>query len=181
MSAVLLPGGAVRARSAPVRRSPRALPLLPACVLVVIVLLEAVLLARPQALLLHPFQQAVPFKQVSGYAMLVLLAFTMAFGVLRRHPALAGHQARLKEWHQVAGLLLVVVLAFHSAQAPVGFLRFALHILALATALGAARSLLGPRAGPRGSMLLLAGHIGLSCVVLASVLVHLWLVYAYTA
>lgn len=181
MSAVLLPGRAVPAQRAPVRRARRKVSGLAACVLLVVLLLQLAAAFMPQALQLHPVQQAVAFKQASGYAMLALMGFAMAFGWLRRLPVLARRHAALNEAHQVAGLLLLALLASHLGHAPAGFLLLVFHALAIAVAAGALRALLGPRIGPRGCMVLLAAHIGLSCLVLAAALVHLYLVYAYTA
>lgn len=187
MSAVLIPGSGVpvggaksrtRAKPAQVRASASKLP---ACVLLVLVLLEAAALFLPEALLLHPLQRSVAFKQISGYAMLALLSFAMALGWLRRRPALARHGARLGEIHQLAGLAIVVLLAAHLGPTPAGFLRAMFHAMALALGAGALRAVLGRRAGPAGGRALLGVHIGLCCLVLAGVLVHLYLVYAYTA
>lgn len=181
MSAVLLPGGAVRSRRIAAKRARRPIAWLPLFVLLIVVLLEAAALLRPQALQLHPVQSTVLFKQVSGYAMLALMAFAMSFGWLRRRPALAGHQARLKEVHLVCGLLLLALLALHLVSVPLGYLSFVFHGMAIAIAAGALRVVAGPRLGPKGCVVLLALHIGLSCAVVASGLVHVYLVYAYTA
>ncbi|MCC2676427.1 MAG: hypothetical protein K0R58_3374 [Ramlibacter sp.] len=181
MSAVLLPGGAVAARRVAARRVRRPVAWLPLFVLLVVVLLEAAALFRPQALQLHPLQASVGFKQVSGYSMLALMAFAMSFGWLRRLPALAAHQARLKETHLVSGLLILALLALHLVHVPLGYLSFVFHGMAVAIAAGAVRAAMGPRLGPKGCIVLLAVHIGLSCVVIAAGLVHVYLVYAYTS
>src|SRR5690606_18970800 len=97
------------------------------CVLLVLAVLEVAVLLAPQALQLHPLQQGVAFKQASGYTMLGLLAFAMGFGWLRRRPALARHQAALHSAHQLAGLVLLVLLAAHLGQAPAGFLLATFH------------------------------------------------------
>ncbi|MEJ5988541.1 hypothetical protein WG902_00980 [Ramlibacter sp. PS3R-8] len=181
MSAVLLPGGAVRTRRIAKRPARRPIAWLPLFVLFIVVLLEATALVRPQALQVHPLQSSVGFKQLSGYSMLVLMAFAMSFGWLRRLPLLAGKQALLKEAHLVSGLLILALLALHLVNVPLGYLSFVFHGMALAIAAGALRAVLGPRIGPKGCVVLLAVHIGLSCAVVASGLVHVYLVYAYTA
>ena len=181
MSAVLLPGGAVPARRTAARPARRSVAWLPLFVLLVVLLLEAAVLFVPAALQLHPVQKTVGFRQLTGYAMLGLMAFAMLFGWLRRLPALAGQQARLKEAHLVAGLLLLALLALHLVQVPAGFLHSLFHALALGTAAGALRSALGRRFGPRGCSVLLGLHIGLACIVSTAALVHVYLVYAYTA
>ena len=73
------------------------------------------------------------------------------------------------------------MLALHLVNVPLGYLSFVFHAMALAIAAGALRSVLGPRLGPKACVVLLASHIGLSCAVVASGLVHVYLVYAYTA
>jgi hypothetical protein len=181
MSAVLLPGGAVRSRRMAVRPARRPIAWLPLFVLLIVALLEAAALLRPQALQLHPAQSSVWFKQLSGYSMLALMAFAMSFGWLRRLPALARQQARLKEAHLVSGLLLLALLAMHLVSVPLGYLSFVFHGMAVAIAAGALRAAAGARLGPKGCIVLLAVHIGLSCAVVASGLVHVYLVYAYTA
>ena len=181
MSAVLLPGGAVRAQRAPAKAIRRKDPKLAGVVLVAVILLELAARFMPEAMLLHPLQQATWFKQATGYTMLALMSFAMAFGWLRRLPALAHRQAGLNQLHQVSGLLLLLLLGSHLGHTPSGFLLWVFHAMAVATGAGALRALLGPRIGARGSMALLLTHIGLSCLVLASAVVHLYLVYAYTA
>ena len=185
MSAVLAPDSAFpthRARPRAVRAPARARdPRLAACVLLVVVLLEVALRFYPDALQLHPFQKTVLFKQISGYSMLALMAFAMTFGWLRRRPALARHHARLNEVHQVSGLLLLALLGFHLGHTPVGFLHYMFQALALSVAAGALRAILGRRIGARGGQALLVVHIAGSCLLAAGALVHLYLVYAYTA
>lgn len=181
MSAVLLPGGAVRTRRVAGRPARRPVAWLPLFVLLIVILLEAAAMLRPQALQLHPAQNSVLFKQVSGYSMLALMAFAIAFGWLRRLPALARQQARLKEAHLVSGLLILALLALHLVNVPLGYLSVVFHAMALAIAAGALRSVLGPRLGPKACVVLLVSHIGLSCAVVAAGLVHVYLVYAYTA
>jgi len=151
------------------------------CVLVTVLLAQFALLSFPQALLLHPLQGSVLFKQVSGYAMVALMAAAMAFGWLRRHPALAVHHRTLNDVHQFGGLLLLLLLALHVATRPSGFLLLMFHAVAVAQAAGALRALFGTRLGRKVSTALLALHISLSCLVSAAVLVHLYFVYAYTA
>lgn len=194
MSAVLLPGGAVPAPEIRPQRKARARtptqapsvaaknPRLAVCVLLTVVLLELALwLAPPSMLVLHPFQKTVLFKQLSGYSMLALMVFAVSFGALRRLPALAGRQAAMNGLHQVAGLLLLLLLAAHLVQAPAGFLRLTFHAIAIGTAAGALRTVYGRRMGRARSNALLAVHVALSCLVFTSALVHLYLVYAYTA
>lgn len=194
MSAVLLPGGAVpgaevrspsRSRAKAKARTPAFAtknPRLALCVLLTVIALELALwLAPPSLLVLHPFQKTVLFKQLSGYSMLALMVFAVSFGGLRRLPALAGWQARLNGLHQVAGLLLLVLLALHLGQSPAGFLRYTFHAIAIGTAAGAVRNVYGRRIGRAGSNVLLAVHVALSCLVVTGALVHLYLVYAYTA
>ncbi|HEX2544181.1 MAG TPA: hypothetical protein VHL79_04850 [Ramlibacter sp.] len=151
------------------------------CVLVVAILLEVAVLLRPQALLLGPVQNSVLFKTVSGYTMLALMAFAIAFGWVRRRPAMARQHRKLNELHQVVGLAILVLLAFHAAGRPGGFLQFVLHGMAVGVAAGALRSLLGARAGRATSAALLMLHISLSFLVSAAALLHLWFVIAYTA
>ena len=181
MSAILLPGGAVKARRAAVRPTGRPIAWLPLFVLLVVILLEVAVVFFPAALQLHPVQKTVGFKQASGYSMLGLMTFAMLFGWLRRLPRLAGQQARLKEAHLVSGLLILALLALHLVQVPAGFLHLLFHALAVGTAAGALRSSMGARFGPRGCAVLLGVHIGLACIVMAAALVHVYLVYAYTA
>lgn len=181
MSAVLAPDSAFPTHRARPRTARARDPRLAACVLLVVVLLELALRFAPDALQLHPFQKTVLFKQLSGYTMLALMAFSMAFGWLRRRPALARHHARLNEVHQVSGLLLLALLGFHLGQTPVGFLHAMFHALAVAVAAGALRAMLGRRIGAKGGQALLVVHIAGSCAVAAGALVHLYLVYAYTA
>lgn len=178
MSAVL---DSVLPLPARARRARRDSPSLAWCVLAVAVLLEVALRFYPQALLLHPVQSSVLFKQASGYTMLSLMAFAMTFGWLRRHPALVDHQRRINEFHQLAGLVILVLLAFHVGQRPSGFLLYTFHALAVGLGAGALRAVVGRRIGRKASMALLVLHISLACLVVAAVLLHLWFVYAYTA
>jgi hypothetical protein len=150
-------------------------------VIVTVLLAEAALLFFPHVLLLHPAQASVLFKQVSGYLMVLLIAAAMAFGFLRRAPALAAHQRTLNDIHQFGGLLLLLLLSLHAASRPAGFLLLLFHGLACALGAGALRSLLGPRLARAASIALLAVHISLSCLLCAAVLLHLYFVYAYTA
>jgi hypothetical protein len=151
------------------------------CVLAVVILLEVAVALRPQALLLHPGQVGSAFRTVSGYTMLALLAFAIAFGWVRRLPAMARQHRRLNEIHQLGGLFLLVLLAFHAAGRPTGFLLVLLHAMSLGLAAGALRTVLGTRIGRRASTTLLTLHISLSCLVAAAALLHLWFVLAYTA
>jgi uncharacterized membrane protein YhaH (DUF805 family) len=151
------------------------------CVVAVVVLLEVALQFFPNAMLLHPVQQSTLFKQASGYTMLTLLVFAIAFGALRRHPALAAQQRRLNDLHQLGGLLILVLLAFHVGQRPSGFLLYTFHAMAIGLGAGALRAVIGRRIGRQASTGLLVLHIGLSCLVAAAVLLHLYFVYAYTA
>ena len=151
------------------------------CVLATVLLAEFALLSFPQALLLHPLQGSVLFKQVSGYAMVALVAFAMAFGWLRRRPALAVHHRLLGDVHQFGGLLVLLLVALHAAARPGGFLLLVFHAVAIAQAAGALRVLFGSKLGRRAATTLLALHITLSCLVSAAALVHLYFVYAYTA
>ena len=150
------------------------------CVLLVAVLLEVAVLWRPQALLLGPVQNTVWFKTVTGYTMLALLAFAIAFGWVRRLPAMARQHRKLNEVHQVVGLAILVLLAFHGAGRPGGFLFVLLHAMAIALAAGALRGILGTRGGRGAAMALLMLHISLSFLVAAAALLHLWFVIAYT-
>jgi hypothetical protein len=150
-------------------------------VLAAVLLLELALALFPEALRLGPVQDTPLFKQVSGYAMVALLVLAMAFGWLRRAPALAAHVRTCGDLHQFGGLLLVLLLAFHAGGTPAGFLRFTFHAMALAVVAGALRALLGQRLGRRGSGALLLVHVSVSCLVSVAALVHLYFVYAYTA
>lgn len=181
MSAVLAPGSAVPARGKRLVAVRGKDPKLAACVLLVVVLLALAVRYMPDALQLHPFQKTVLFKQVSGYAMLALMVFAMTFGWVRRRPGMARHHARLNELHQVSGLLLLVLLGAHLGHTPVGFLHYMFHALTLSVAAGALRAALGRRAGIKGGQILLTLHIAGSCLLAAGALVHLYLVYAYTA
>lgn len=150
-------------------------------VLAAVLLVESALLFFPHVLVLHAAQAGVLFKQLSGYAMVSLMALAMAFGALRRHAALAARHRLLNDVHQFGGLLLLLLLALHAAGRPGGFLLVLFHGVAIAQAAGALRALLGTRLGRQGSTVLLVLHIGLSCVASAAVLLHLYFVYAYTA
>jgi hypothetical protein len=141
---------------------------------------EAAVRFLPRALLLHPVQESAVFKQISGYLMVSLIVFAIAFGWLRRRPALSRHNALLQEIHQATGLLVVLLLGFHLGQTPAGFLLWLFHALVMGTAAGALRACLGARAGARIGTGLLGIHIALSCLALAGVFVHLYLVYVYT-
>jgi hypothetical protein len=135
----------------------------------------------PQALLLHPLQASVLFKQLSGYTMVGLMALAMGFGWLRRRPGLAVHHRTLNDLHQFGGLLILLLLALHAATRPSGFLLLMVHAVAVAQAAGCLRALLASRLGRSASTALLSLHISLSCLVSAAVLLHLYFVYAYTA
>lgn len=154
---------------------------LPWFVLVVAVALEAVAIFSPHSMLVHPVQASVGFKQVSGYTMVTLLAFALVFGWLRRLPRLANHSRQLNHFHQLGGLVILLLLGSHAAQMPSGFLLFMFHATAIGLGAGALRAVLGATAAASLRALLLATHIGLSCLLSAAVLVHLYLVYVYTA
>jgi hypothetical protein len=151
------------------------------CVLATVLLAEAALGFFPQAMLLHPVQGTVLFKQLSGYAMVALMAGAMAFGWLRRRPSLAARHRLLGDVHQFGGLLLLLLLSLHVATRPGGFLLGLFHAIAIAQGAGALRALLGSRLGRSVSTTLLAVHITLSCLASAAVVLHLYFVYAYTA
>jgi hypothetical protein len=181
-------GAPVRKRQAPartkapaarVRRASQAR--LGGCVLVMVLLLEAALLIFPQRLLLDPVQAAPWAKQLTGYAMVTLMLLAMAFGPLRRWPALARHQLVLNEFHQFSGLLVLLLLAFHMGHAPSGFLQYTFHVLAVGVGAGGLRSVLGTKAPRALARTLLVTHISLSCLVAAGAALHLYLVYAYTS
>lgn len=150
-------------------------------VLAAAVLLEIAVYFFRDALLLHPLQSSVLFKQVSGYAMVVLMAFAMLYGALRRRAALAPRVRILNELHQFGGLLVLVLLGLHAGRAPGGFLLALMHATALGLAAGALRSMFGARLGRAASTFLLLLHIALGCLVSAAAVVHLYFVYAYTA
>lgn len=154
---------------------------LSAVVLAAVLLVEVAVLLFPQALLLHPLQAGVLFKQVSGYTMVSLMTFAMVFGALRRRAGLAVHHRTLNDLHQFGGLLILLLLALHIATRPGGFLLLLFHAVAVAQAAGSLRALLGSRLGRSASTALLSLHISLSCLVCASVVLHLYFVYAYTA
>lgn len=171
----VLPGERTRSRG---RRGDSRLA---ACVLASVLLLELAVHFLRDALLLHPLQASVLFKQASGYTMLALMLFAMGFGWLRRRPAFATRVRGLGELHQFGGLLLLLLLGLHAGRGPAGFLLLLFHAFAVACAAGALRALLGPRLGRVASTFLLAVHIGLACLVSAAALVHVYFVYAYTA
>jgi hypothetical protein len=151
------------------------------CVLLIAVLIEAALQWRPQALLLHPVQATVLFKTVTGYATLSLLAFAIAFGWIRRWPAMAGRGRRLRELHELAGLAILVMLSLHAAGRPAGFLLYLLHAMAIGLAAGALRAVGGTRLRREVAAGLLVLHISLSFLVCAAALLHIWFVISYTA
>lgn len=147
--------------------------------LLAVILLEAAVLFTPQALLVHPVQTSSLFKQFSGYSMIALLAFAMGFGWLRRQPAMARRQKALNAIHQAAGLVLLLLLASHVGTRPSGFLLFMFHAMAIGLGAGALRAVLGAGAPRKLATGLLATHIGMTCLVSAAVLLHLYFVYAY--
>lgn len=169
--------------AAPARtaRSRSPAPTLAWCVLVTIVVLEVALLGFGQRLHWSAVQGTLLFRQVTGYAMLALLALAFAFGALRRVPALAQRVLLLNDVHQFAGLLLLMLLGFHIGEAPRGFLLYTFHALAIGLAAGALRAVGGRRMHRRLATGLLTVHIGVSCLLAAGALVHLYFVYAYTA
>jgi hypothetical protein len=162
------------------RGNPRDDLRVPQCVLGLVVLVEIAVLFFPHALLLGAAQVSVWFKQASGYTMLGLMTFALTFGTLRRLPAMGKHQRKLNEIHQLAGLLLLVLMAFHMGESPRGFLLMFFHAMAAGLGAGALRVLLGRRIGRSGGIGLLATHISLSCLVCGGALLHLYMVYAYT-
>lgn len=171
-----------RARAATERRHPAvSAPRLPWLVLGAVLVLELVAACFPAALLLHPAQSSVLFKQISGYTMLTLLTFAIAFGGLRRLPSLAKRQRELNRLHQIAGLALLLLLASHVGASPKGFLLYVFHALAFGMAAGSLRAVFGARVGARGAATLLVLHIGLACLVGAGALAHLYFIYVYTA
>lgn len=150
-------------------------------VLTIAILLELAALVLPQGTLVSPLQSTVLFKRISGYSMLSLLGFAMAFGWLRRMPSMGRHLLRLNGVHQLAGLSMLLLLALHVGARPSGFLLGMFHAMAIGLGAGALRTLLGPKAGRRACTVLLVLHIGLTCLVSAGVLLHLYFVYAYKA
>ena len=151
------------------------------CMLALAMLTEGLVLLAPRALLLGPWQVGSAFKMASGYPMFGLLAFAMAFGWLRRKPALASRHGTLGALHHWTGLSLLVLLAAHAAGRPAGFLQFTFHAMAVGQGAGAIRILFGPRMGRSACALLLTLHISLACLVFSAALLHLYLVYVYTA
>lgn len=145
------------------------------------IVLECMALFLPQAMLVSPIQTAVLFKRFSGYSMVSLLVFAMAFGWLRRLPSMSSHQDKLNSIHQGTGLPMLLLLASHVGAQPSGFLLFVFHAMAIGLGAGALRAVLGQRIPRQLSTALLVLHIGLACLVSASVLLHLYFVYAYTA
>jgi hypothetical protein len=165
---------------APASRGTDARPLV-WCTLAVALLTEAVVLMVPGALLRAPWQTGSAFKMASGYPMFGLLALAMGFGWLRRQPRLAARHRALSALHQWTGLLLLLLLAAHAAGRPAGFLQLTFQAMALGQGAGAVRVLFGARMGRRASTVLLVLHITLACLVCAAALLHLYLVYVYTA
>jgi hypothetical protein len=151
------------------------------CVLALTVLVEVAVALFPESLLLARWQASATFRIASGYPMLALLAFSLAFGGLRRHGAIARHHRKLHEVHQLGGLLLLVLLALHAAGRPAGFLLYTLHAMSMTLAAGALRGIAGPRLGRSASLTLLMLHISLACLIAAAALAHLYFVLAYTA
>jgi hypothetical protein len=151
------------------------------CVLLLTVLVEVAVAWYPQALLLAPWQGTSLFRVASGYPMLALLAFSIAFGWLRRRHALARSHRRLQEVHELGGLVLLVLLAMHAAGRPAGFLLYLLHATSVALAAGGVRGLLGARLPRPASLALLMVHISLSCLLAVAALLHVYFVLAYTA
>jgi hypothetical protein len=147
--------------------------------LLVVLMLEFAVVGGPRTLLLSPLQATPLYKQVSGYSMISVLVFAMAFGWLRRLPAMATRQKMLNALHQAAGLILLLLLGVHVGARPSGFLLVLFHATAAGLGAGALRTVLGARAPKRLASSLLAAHIGLTCGVSAGVLLHLYLVYAY--
>ena len=151
------------------------------CVLMVAVLLEVAVLFRPQALWWTPLQASPAFKMASGYTMLAMLAFALAFGWLRRLAPMARHHRQLNEVHQLGGLVLLVLLAVHVGTRPAGFLLWTFHALAVGLGAGALREVMRARIGRAASAALLTVHISFACLVGAAALLHLYFVYVYTA
>jgi hypothetical protein len=164
-----------------VRLKPREDLRLAWCILAAVLVIEGAARFQPDVLALGPFQARTWFKQLTGYTMLALMAAAMAFGWLRRLPAFAGAQRACHGLHQFGGLLVLLLLASHAGPGASGFLLGIFHAMALAVSAGALRVVLGPLIGRSGSRALLAAHIGLSCLVAAAALLHLYFVYAYTA
>lgn len=166
-----------------VRRKTREELRLAWCVLATVVLLEIAMHFLRDAMLLSPVQAAVRFKRVSGYTMLALMLFSMGFGWLRRRPAMATRARLLHDLHQFGGLCLLLLLGLHVGRGPSGFLFALFHALALGTAAGALRTLVGMRLGRRIHIALLVTHIAVCCLVSAAALVHVYFVwvYAYSA
>jgi len=195
-AAALAPAGGVAARPRPrtrsgarprtqapaeLRRAPVEASRLPWLVLGAVLLLELAALVFPAALQLHPVQSSLLFKQVTGYTMLALLTFAIVFGALRRLPSMVKRQRELNHFHQIAGLALLLLLATHLGQSPKGFLLYVFHAMALGLAAGSLRAVLGARIRSRSAATLLGLHIGLTCLVAAGALAHLYFIYVYTA
>jgi hypothetical protein len=162
-----------------VRRKTREELRLAWCVLAAVVLLEFAMHFLRDAMLLTPMQASITFKRISGYTMLTLMAFAMAFGWLRRRPALAQHARTLHDVHQFAGLCLLLLLALHVGRSPSGFLLGVFHAMAVGTAAGALRPLVPIKLGRGVNIALLVTHIAVSCLVSAAALLHVWWVYVY--
>ena len=196
-AAALAPAGGVAARPRPrtrtrsgassrsqapaeLRRAPVEASRLPWLVLGAVLLLELAALFFPASLLVHPVQSSVLFKQVTGYSMLTLLTFAIVFGGLRRLPSMVKRQRELNRLHQIAGLALLLFLATHLGHSPKGFLLYVFHAMAFGLAAGSLRAVLGVRVQSRGAAVLLGLHIGLTCLVAAGALAHLYFIYVYT-
>jgi hypothetical protein len=149
------------------------------CVLATVVLLELAMHFLRDAMLLTPIQASVTFKRISGYTMLALMACAMGFGWVRRRPALAQHARTLHHLHQFGGLCLLLLLALHAGRSPSGFLLAMFHAMALGTAAGALRTVVGSRLGRAVNISLLVTHIATCCLVSGAALLHVYWIYVY--
>lgn len=149
--------------------------------LVILVVGLGVGLALPQGFEISVMQRQVGIKQFSGYLLLLMLLFLMAFVGLRRMPAHAQEWVtRLKAWHHAVGLMGLPLLAIHIGRWPRGYLAALMVCLCVAIASGSLRSVMSRHLTPTGVKILLALHVLSASLASAAVLMHVYQVLAYS-
>ena len=127
------------------------------------------------------FQTSIGYKQVTGYLLLILMSFLIALLAIKRRLKTTQAMVQLLGYHQVAGLIMLGVLALHAGFSLQGYLGLLSWLIAAMALIGVL--LIKPIKAlqrPREKSIAVSVHIALAFIAYATALVHIYFVWAYS-
>lgn len=126
-------------------------------------------------------QTRTGYKQFTGYLLLALMSFLMALLAIKRRLKTSHAMMDLLTYHQVAGLVVLALLALHGGFGLQGFLGGLSWLMIMVGLVGVL--LIKPAQAlrtPRAKSMTVGAHIVLAFIAYALALVHVYFVWAYS-